>query len=218
MYRSKSILLLLALSLLVALIAVPVPVVAASTIDIGDARALPLGSTVTVKGTVTVASGIFESSTFDKGFAIQDKSGGIYVSIAADPGLQLRDQVEVTGQLAESFGLLILVPSNIKEKGHGRPVTPEAVATGSVNESTEGRLVVIEGAVSQAVSNDLPFGYKFYVNDGSGEIQVFISASTNIDLSGIVLGQQVRVSGFSGQFDTTYEVQPSIQSEIIILP
>ena len=93
-----------------------------------------------------------------------------------------------------------------------------AVNTGSVNEATEGRLVVVEGAITQAVSNDLPYGYKFYVNDGSGEIQIFVSASTGIDLSGLTLGQHVRVIGFSAQFDTTYEVQPRVQADITILP
>lgn len=194
---------------------------AAKTIDIAEARALPLGSVVTVKGTVTVAAGAFVSSTFDQGFALQDKSGGLYVSLVTDVGLDLRDQAEVTGQLQESFGLLILVPSgpgNVKYKGLGRPVAPEAVDTGSVNEATEGRLVVVEGVISQAVSNDLPFGYTFYVDDGSGEIQIFVSASTGIDLSGLALGQPVRVIGFSGQFATTYEVQPRVQSDLSVLP
>ncbi len=194
---------------------------AAKTIDIEKARALPLGSIVTVKGTVTVASGAFVSSTFDQGFALEDKSGGIYVSLATDVGLDLRDQAEVTGQLQESFSLLILVPASpgdVKHKGHGRPVAPEAVNTGSVNEETEGELVVVKGIISQGVLSDLPFGYKFYVNDGSGEIQIFVSASTGIDLSGLRLGQHVRVVGFSGQFDTTYEVQPRVQSDIRVLP
>jgi len=127
----------------------------------------------------------------------------------------------VTGQLADSFGLQILVPSgagDVKQKGHGRPVTPEAVNTGSVNEATEGRLVVVEGAITQAVSNDLPYGYKFYINDGSGEIQIFVSASTGIDMSGLPLGQHVRVTGFGAQFDTTYEVQPRVQADIAVLP
>jgi hypothetical protein len=44
---------------------------AAKTIDIAAARALPLGSTVTVKGTVTAPSGVFVSGTFDQGFAIR---------------------------------------------------------------------------------------------------------------------------------------------------
>jgi uncharacterized protein YdeI (BOF family) len=190
---------------------IPHPAFAAPTIDIAAARALPLGSTV------TVAAGSFVSSTFDEGFALQDKSGGIYVSLATNTGLQLGDQAEVTGQLQKSFDLLILVPagpSDVKQKGHGRPVTPEAVNTGSVNEATEGRLIVVEGTISQAVSSDLPYGYKFYVNDGSGEIQIFVSASRKLDLSGLSLGQPVHVVGFSGQFETTYEVQPRVQADI----
>jgi uncharacterized protein YdeI (BOF family) len=194
---------------------------AAKTIDIGDARALPLGTTVTIKGTVTVASGAFVSSSFDMGFGLQDKSGGIYVSIQTNLGLQLGDQVEVTGQLADAFGLLILVPtgpSDVKLKGHGQKVTLATVSTGSVNEATEGRLVGVEGIITQAVTSDLPYGYKFYINDGSGEIRIYVSASTNIDLRGLTLGQRVRVSGFSGQFDTTYEVNPRLQADIRVLP
>jgi uncharacterized protein YdeI (BOF family) len=224
MLRTSSALLvrfLLTLIVSLALTMAPSAVHAAKTIDIGDARALPLGTTVTIKGTVTVASGAFASSTFDQGFALQDKSGGIYVSLGTDLGLQLRDQVEVTGQLADSFGLLILVPSgpgDVKQKGHGRPVRPEAVKTGSVNEATEGRLVVLEGVITQAASSDLPYGYKFYVNDGSGAIQIFVSASTGLDLSGLALSQHVRIVGFSAQFDTTYEVQPRVQADIAVLP
>lgn len=190
---------------------------AARTVDIDDARRLPLGSVVTVKGTVTVSSALFESSTFDKGFGLQDKSGGIYVSAATDAGLRLGDQAEVTGQLAESFGLLILVPatpSAVKHKGHGRPVSAAPRSTGAINESSEGLLVVVEGTITQAVSSDLPYGYKLYINDGSGEIQIFVAASTGIDLSGLTLGQHLRVVGFSAQFDTTYEVQPRVQSDL----
>lgn len=79
------------------------------SIDIAETRTLPLGSIGTVKGTVTVASGTFAAS-FDKGFALQDKSGDIYISLATDVGLRLGDQAEVMGQLADGFGLLMLVP------------------------------------------------------------------------------------------------------------
>jgi uncharacterized protein YdeI (BOF family) len=221
MSSALSVRFLLTLIVSLALTMAPSAAHAAKTIEIGDARALPLGSTVTIKGTVTVASGAFASSTFDAGFALQDKSGGIYVSLGTNLGLQLRDQAEVTGYLVDSFGLLILTPTSpadVKSIGHGRPVTPEAVKTSSVNEATEGRLVVVEGAITQAVSSDLPYGYKFYVDDGSGEIQIFVSASTGIDLSGLPLGQHVRVIGLSAQFDTTYEVQPRVQADIAVFP
>lgn len=56
----------------------------------------PEGSIVTVKGTVTVASRAFASSTFDQGFALQDKSGGIYVSLGTDVGLELGDQGDLS--------------------------------------------------------------------------------------------------------------------------
>src|SRR5689334_20214218 len=75
-------------------------------IDIAAARGLPLGTVVTVEGTVTVPSGAFSSSSFDEGFAIQDHTGGIYVSVPDDLGLHVRDRARVTGQLVDSFGLL----------------------------------------------------------------------------------------------------------------
>jgi DNA/RNA endonuclease YhcR with UshA esterase domain len=192
---------------------------AAPTIDIDDARSLPLGSAVTIKGTVTVPSGVFESGTFDKGFAIQDKTGGIYVSVPVDLGLRIGEQVEVTGDLADSFGLLILTTSadGIKRKGDGRPVAIESVATGAVNETTEGRLLEISGVVTQPVGDDLPYGYRLFVDDGSGEIQVFVYASTGIDLSGIQPGQSVRAIGMGAQFADHYEITPRFASDIQVL-
>ena len=189
---------------------------AAPAIDIGAARGLPLGSTVTLKGTVTVPSGAFESGTFDKGFAIQDKTGGIYVSVPDDLGLQIRDQVEVTGQLADSFGLLILTAGtgDVKSKGHGHPVSAESVATSALGEATEGQLIQIVGVITQPVVNDLPFGYRLFVDDGSGAAQVFVYASTGIDVSGLQPGQTVRVVGFGGQFADHYEINPRIPGDI----
>lgn len=203
---------------LVALGGTPATSYAAPTINIGTARALPLGSTVTLKGTVTVPSGAFESGTFDKGFAIQDKTGGIYVSLPTDLGLDIRDQVEVTGQLADSFGLLILTTSaaNVKHKGHGRPVNAQTVATNGLSEATEGRLLTLSGTITQPIVNDLPFGYRIFVDDGSGEAQVFVYASTGINVSVLHPGQHVCVTGFGAQFDTHYELNPRIPGDIQI--
>ncbi len=188
--------------------------------DIRDARALVAGSITTIKGTVTVPSGAFVSSTYDQGFAIQDKNGGIYISTQTNHRLKLGDTAEVTGVLGQSYGLTIITPSSARSvviKRDDDKVTPQRIATGKVNEASEGRLVIIHGVVSQAVASDLPYGYKFYVNDGTGEIQVFVSTSSNLDLSQMSLGQKVSITGFSGQFDTTYEVQPRIQKDIKVL-
>jgi len=65
--------------------------------------------------------------------------------------------------------------------------------------------------------NDLPFGFIIVVNDGSGEVNSFICASTGIDVSGFSQGQTIEVTGFSGQFADHFEVDPRTQSDIRIV-
>jgi uncharacterized protein YdeI (BOF family) len=191
------------------------------TISIAEARSLPLGTVVTIDGSVTVPSGAFSSSTFDQGFAIQDHTGGIYVSVPDNLGFGLREQVRVTGTLADTVlpGLLVLINvTDIKAHGSGPKVQALPVATGAVGEATEGKLVRIRGTITQPIVNDLPFGFIIFVNDGSGEVHAFVCASTGIDVSGLSQGQTIEVTGFSGQFADAFEVDPRIQDDIKILP
>lgn len=185
-------------------------------VSVAKARTMPLGTVVTVAGTVTTPPGAFESSFFDKGFGLQDHSAGLYVSVAADPGFSLRTRVRVTGTLRASFGLLVLDPTTITVQGRGPAVRPKPLATGAVGESTEGRLVRVVATITQAPASDLPYGYKFFVDDGSGELTIFVNTQTGIDLSGLAVGQVVVVTGFSSQFDTHYEIDPRFPSDITV--
>ncbi|HYP02899.1 MAG TPA: hypothetical protein VER76_22135 [Pyrinomonadaceae bacterium] len=191
--------------------------VARRVISIAEARALVPGATVTIEGSVTAPSGAFKSGTSDEGFAIQDKSGGIYVSTAQNLGLGLRRQVRVTGQLKDSSGLLTLVPagaSDVQVRGRGAKIREQPVATGQVGEATEGRLARITGTITKPVGNDLPYGYRLFINDGSGEVQAFVYTSTGIDVSGLQPGQRVAVTGFGGQYNDHYEIIPRFQTDI----
>ena len=190
------------------------------TITIAEARSLPLGTVVTIDGVVTVPSGAFSSSTFDQGFAIQDRTGGIYVSVPDNNGFALRQQVRVTGTLGDNVlpGLLVLVDvTEIKAHGAGPKVQPLPVATGDVGENTEGKLVKITGTITQPIVNDLPFGFIIFINDGSGEVHSFVCASTGIDVSGLSPGQTVEVTGFSGEFAGSFEVDPRNQDDIRVI-
>jgi hypothetical protein len=208
-------------------IAVPASAMAApgaaahsAVVSIAQARTMPLGTVVTVGGTATTPSGWLESSSFDKGFGLQDHSAGIYVSVATDLNIAPGTRVQVTGELRDNFELLTLVPADptqVDVQGAGRSISPEPVDTGAVNESTEGRLVRVVGAITQAPVSDLPFGYKFFVDDGSGELLIFVSTQPNIDLSDLTVGDTVSVTGFSGQFDTHYEINPRFQSDISVV-
>ncbi|WP_143261468.1 hypothetical protein [Allokutzneria sp. NRRL B-24872] len=198
-----------AAALLTAAFAVPVSA-APGVSSIAEARALPLGSTVTVEGTTTTPSGVFESSFYDKGFAIQDRSAGIYVKTADDLGAGPGRRARVSGVLTDSSGLRTIVPvaDGVKIGHWALPVLPEPVRTGSVGESTEGRLVVALAKITKPVENDLPYGHKVYVNDGSGEVIVFVNTQTRIDVSRLAAGQRVRVVGFSSQYGDHHEIDP----------
>jgi hypothetical protein len=179
---------------------------------IAEARALPLGTVVTIKGTVTTPSGVFASSLFDEGFAVQDKTAGIFVSLPnTNIDVQPPRHVKVTGVLQDSSGLLVIAPARVKDvkvKGKDEPVQPTWVRTGSVGESTEGSLVRAVGVITQGPIDDLPFGRKFFIDDGSGEITVFVNVGTNIDVTPLAVGQLIEVTGFSSQFADHYEINP----------
>ena len=157
-------------------------------VSIAQARTLPLGTVVTVDGVATTPSGAFESSFFDQGFGLQDRSAGIYVSVAVDPGITPRAQVRVTGTLRDSSGLRILVPDDpaaVVVHGKGPTVRPRRLATGAVGENSEGQLV-----------------------------RVIANTQTGIDLTGLAAGRTVSVTGFSSQFDTHYEIDPRFPADI----
>jgi hypothetical protein len=205
------------LGLLASTFAVATPGRAAGAIDIAAARALPLGTVVTVEGSVTVPSGDFSSSTFDQGFTIQDRTAGIYVAIATDLDLAPRRHVRVTGRLTDNgTGVLTVVPADasaVKIRGRGPTVEPRWLSTASISEATEGLLVQVVGTLTGPITLDPPYGTYFNLDDGSGPIRIFICTSTGIDISHLAPGQRVSVTGMSYQF-LDYEVDPRFQSDI----
>jgi hypothetical protein len=193
----------------------------AAVISIAEARSLPAGTVVTVEGSVTVPSGDFASSTFDQGFGIEDETGGIYVSTSDNLNLNFHRRVRVTGAVGDNgVGLLILLPASPAgvEKLHGASrVDPVPVATGDISEATEGLLVEVTGTITQPIIDDLPFGYQVFIDDGSGETQIFLCASTGINpfkIPFMKVGARITVVGSSGQFLTYYEALPRHRGDL----
>jgi hypothetical protein len=59
--------------------------------------------------------------------------------------------------------------------------------------------------------DDQPYGYKVYVGDTSGEIQVFVhivNSAPVIDTTSLTVDQTIEVIGLGAQYETTYEVAP----------
>ena len=186
-------------------------------LPVGEARRLSRGEVVTIEGTVTVPAGTFKSSLSDEGFALEDQSGGIYVSMSVNLRLRVAERVRVTGRLAQSNNMLVLVPANAQAvvvRGRAAQVKLLKVSTGEVGEQTAGRLLKVTGIITRPVVNDAPYGFRLFINDRTGEIQVYISASTGIVTSGLRPGRRISVTGFGGQYKDHYEIDPRFPADI----
>jgi DNA/RNA endonuclease YhcR with UshA esterase domain len=167
----------------------------AETVSIADARAATWDTEVTVEGYVTVPAGKFVAST--------------------NLPLNYHHRVRVTGTVKDdTFGQLILQTSATTDvtilKGASR-ITARPVATIDVGEATEGLLVEVTGTVVRGPIDDLPYGFSVFVDDGSGETQIFIPASTGVNpfkIGYIKPGAKIRVTGLSSQFENKLEVLP----------
>ncbi|WP_437676745.1 DNA-binding protein [Sorangium sp. So ce131] len=184
-----------------------------AAIPVADARALPASATATVEGFVTVAPGTFRSATEEQGFALQDSGAGIYVSMTEAVVAALGAKVRATGTLAQVAQQTVLVAERSAVViGPGeQDVSPEDVKTSEVDEAVEGLLVRVAGQVTRAVEDDAPYGLKVFVDDGSGEVQVFVHLVENmpvIDTSSLDVGQEIEVTGLAAQYEATYEVCP----------
>lgn len=183
------------------------------------ARAAGAGASVLVDGVVSVAPG-----AFDGGFAIQDRTGGIWVLPLADPVLlRVGQRVRIRGTLDNPNNQLAIVPSALHlftaqdapaELPTERPPSPRDVRTGAVDEGEEGWLVRIRGQVVTEPENDAPWGWKVMVDDGSGALMVFIDAETDVRADAFRVGAEVEVTGFAGQYDDHYELVPRAHDDV----
>lgn len=188
---------------------------------ITDARKRGNGTQVTVEGYVSVQPGAFASALGNEGFALQDSTGGIYVKLAEKLDFGLGTHVRVKGTLNEEANLRILEsePASVEKLEGTQQVGPKDVRTADVDESTEGLLVHVSGNVTRAAHEELPYGYELYIDDGSGEVQVYVHGSAGFapdTLRSLTVGQRVQVTGFAAQYESTYEVAPRQPSDFVV--
>ena len=188
-----------------------------ATITIAAARAMPDGSSVTIEGAALTASDFG-----DGGGYLADETGGIAVLL--DAGSFARgEQVLVSGVVDDRFSQRTVRATSASADGAAAPPAPIARPTGVVDESVEGRLVLVSGLVDGGATV-LTGGLAFDLDDGSGPARVIVGAATGIDTTEWTDGRPVRVIGVVGQRDSTgtgtsgYRVQPRDASDVELLP
>ncbi len=178
-------------------------------IALDQVRSLPLKSLVRVKGWVAVEPGILGSQFFYlAGSGIQ-----VYSSKKDFPELQVGDYLEVTGELSESqneFRLKIAQAEDIIILRTDDPPEPQTVNTGQVAEDWEGYLVTVHAEVIEVS------GSRLYLDDGSGELVVYLKQATGIDKKQFAAGQWLTVTGIVSQVKEEYRLLPRFKQDIVL--
>jgi endonuclease/exonuclease/phosphatase family metal-dependent hydrolase/uncharacterized protein YdeI (BOF family) len=201
---------------------------AGNLISIAAARALPLGSVVTVGGRITV------SNQFGGPAYFQDATGGMAAFIPAlHSQAQLGDSVIITGATTE-FGASSGQPGTglfqIATVGSITPtfqiipggqilVQPRVVTISQINEALEGTLVVVEDAtIRQLNSTATPFAFQGNTNyrftDATGEIQLRIDNDVTSLIGATAPVNPVTVTGVVSEFRGTRQILPRFVQDI----
>lgn len=175
--------------------------------NIKDIKHFTKYSRVKVSGIVSTPPGIFANNTFYLlGSGIQ-----VYSYEVKIPKIELGDKIEIIGRVSEVGGekrILLDDKDDIRIIDHNNLVVSKLISTGDINESAEGYLAMIEGKVSK-IKEDV-----FFLDDGSGEIKVYIKPQANIKKPEIKIGDWMVVIGQVSQTSAGYRILPRFQGDI----
>lgn len=176
-----------------------------------DARAQDEGTRVKIEGVITSPPEQLGS----RAMYMEDESGGIKILLDRKDrdDLKYEDKVEIIGEIGGAFNETYLKLENgndVTVLGKGDLPDPLQVETGQVNESNEGRLLQVNGQISATSGNT------FYVNDGSGNVKVYVKDSTSIDLPRKQTGDYSRVNGINSQYKEDHRLLPRFAEDILL--
>lgn len=177
------------------------------TVSLNEVREEEKDSWVSVEGVVSAPPGVLgEQVIYLAGSGIQ-----VYFSKGSWPKLELGSRVKLTAQVGMAYGetrLKLAEAKDITVMKVEAPPEPHVVETGEVDADKEGWLVTVAGEV---VETD---GDTFYVDDGSGEVKIFIKETTGIDKPAMKKGVKVTITGVVSHTTSGYRVLPRFQDDV----
>jgi hypothetical protein len=154
------------------------------------------GPASTIEGAVTAHSGSFAASYENPGFQVSDGTAGVFVFTERNLDFKQGDRVRVTGKPCIQAGTRALRSLHVTELDERGPVAfaprqigqfekrPEIAGSPDVTNNwcncstpfsaTEGYVAVAD------LEQDGKFGYKLFLDDGTGVGQIFIDAMSGI--------------------------------------
>jgi len=166
-----------------------------SQTTIAEARAMPLGTTVTVRGIVTNGSelGIIRY--------LQDGTAGIAAYGSKVTAILRGDSVTVTGVTKNYYQLLELDPVSSITAIAQKPVPdPIVITPGQMSEQYEAELVKMENVTFASAGGVFAGNTNYNVTANGESAQVRVNTNSNL-VGQIIPAAQVTVIGLCSQFD-----------------
>ncbi len=183
--------------------------VQAQLITIADARALPVGSVVTVNGTVT------SGSEFGTIRYMQDGTGGIALFSTALSSLQRGDNVTITGSTTQFQNLLEIVQVTawtVNSTGNSLP-NPLILPLSQMNESNESMFVRVNN-VTFLTSGTFQGNTNYNITSNGESGVVYIRSSNPLAGQPIPTGNVI-VYGINSQYGSQYQLLPRDANDIV---
>ncbi|MFH1457295.1 MAG: lamin tail domain-containing protein [Patescibacteria group bacterium] len=180
-------------------------------VDLSDIKEYSIGDKVITNGIVAIEPGTFGANIFYiSGSGIQ-----IYMYSKDFPELVAGDEIEVRGELSQAYGeprIKINSKDDIKILSHDNKFYIHELSIDEINDEWLGSLIKVAGEVTEIQDPYL------WIDDGFGELRVYIKNTTDISFlnTDLGVGRQAEISGILSITSSGYRLLPRYKSDIII--
>lgn len=175
-----------------------------------------LGVLVKVEGVVAVLPGVLGSQYFyiveASGVELLSRGIQIYNYKKEFPSLRVGDKIEVSGELAISSGEMRIKTKTINDfkiLSKNEEPLPQVIKSEQVNEDSVGSLVKITGEVVEQK------GSSVYLDDGDGEVLVYIKSGTGISAKSLKEGGKYAITGIISKTKSGIRILPRFNDDIL---
>lgn len=180
---------------------------------IAQARELSLGSEIVITGILVATPEILGT----KIIYLVDETGGLKIKLTDGDysTLTLGDKIKISGILQESYQeryLNMQSDSFLQVLTHESFLNPRKVTIDEVGELLEGQFVYVNAKIISTSGNT------FYLDDGTGQIKIYIKESSGIDKPRMRVGYYALIIGIVSQYKDEYRILPRYQEDIIVSP
>ncbi len=179
-----------------------------SMIALEEINKFEIGDKVQVAGTVAVLPGVLGAQFF---YIVATSGVQVYNYKKDFPDLKIGDYAEVRGELAESGGerrLKTKTADDITIIKHEQAPSAVLETCENIGEELVGRLITVSGDVVDRKSATV------YLDDGTGEVKIYIKNTTGIVLSEIKEGAKLAFTGIVGRTSAGIRLLPRGAADI----